>query len=364
VTLSSLHLVNFRNYKDAEIHFSPGVNLLSGRNAEGKTNILEALFFLSTGRSFRTTHLGELIREGTTHFYLEAEFIKDGIAQTLQVSYDGNVRHLQHNATSYKQFTNLLGLLPHVLYTPDDIDLIRGAPSERRRFLDLYLSQIDPLYVHHWLRYMRAMKQRNCLLREQDLRGIESWETIMALSGAYLIEKREQAIRDLTPHVEQALRHFSAEQEQLSLHYQPAGVSKDKSEGYGERLLKSFAALRKKESFLGATLSGPHRDDIKLEISGKDVRAFASEGQKRSCIAALRLAQWRLYRALQDSPPLFSIDDFGVHLDTQRQTLLNEALGQLGGQIFLTSPFSSHAITAPAFALFHIEQGTISLQNN
>src|SRR5579885_1832498 len=157
----SLVLRNFRNYREAHVQFSPGVNLIHGRNAEGKTNLLEALYFLSTGRSFRTSRLDELILKGERFFFLEAVFIKDGIEQTLKVSFDGTSRHLQLNATVYRGFLHLLGLLPHILYTPEDTDLIRGGPNERRRFLDLHLAQIDPLYVHHWLRYNRAMKQRN-----------------------------------------------------------------------------------------------------------------------------------------------------------------------------------------------------------
>jgi DNA replication and repair protein RecF len=359
MTLSNLLLRNFRSYREAQIEFSPGVNLLYGKNAAGKTNLLEAIFFLSTGRSFRTSRLDELILQGERYFYLEATFVKDGIQQTLKISYDGAVRQLQLNATTYRNFTQLLGLLPHVLYTPEDIDLIRGGPNERRRFLDLHLAQIDPLYVHHWLRYNRAMKQRNCLLRTHEEGGIESWEAIMALSGAYIIQKREQAVAELIPYVERALKRFSADQELLSIHYRPVGIgAKYHRDEYAERLRKNLAFLRKKEAALGATLTGPHRDDLKLEVSGKDARAFASEGQKRSCIAAMRLGQWERYRAVNEVSPLFSIDDFGVHLDAQRHALLNAELARLG-QVFLTSPFDSHDISAPLLAKFRIEEGTI-----
>jgi len=359
LTLCSLFLRNFRNYREAYIQFAPGVNLFYGRNAEGKTNLLEAIFFLSTGRSFRTTHLDELILQGERYFYIEASFSKDGIEQTLKISYDGTSRHLQLNATVYRGFLHLLGLLPHILYTPEDIDLIRGGPNERRRFLDLYLAQIDPLYVHHWLRYMRAMKQRNCLLRAHDESGIESWEAIMALSGAYLLQKREQAIADLVPFIEQASMRLSADKEQLSIHYRPAGISSKCPPGeYADRLKKNLASLRKKEAMLGATLSGPHRDDIRLELSGKEVKTYASEGQKRSCIASMRLGQWERYSAMNAAPPLLSIDDFGVHLDEERQARLNAELGRLG-QVFLTSPFEAHAISSTSFAKFHISQGNI-----
>lgn len=357
--ICSLLLRNFRNYREAQIQFSPGVNLFYGRNAEGKTNLLEAIYFLSTGRSFRTSRLDELIIQGERYFYLEAVFVKDNIEQTIKISFDGTSRRLQLNATTYRGFLHLLGLLPHILYTPEDIDLVRGGPTERRRFLDLHLAQIDPLYVHHWIRYNRAMKQRNCLLRSPDASGIESWEAIMAQSGAYLVQKRERAVADLVPYVEQTLKRFSADQELLSLLYRPAGIHGNlKPEEYADKLRKSMETHRKKEAMLGMTLSGPHRDDLRLEISGKDVRAYASEGQKRSCIAAMRLGQWERYQAMNGSPPLLSIDDFGAHLDKDRQDRLNAELTRMG-QVFLTSPFDDHAISSGSFAKFHIEQGTI-----
>ncbi len=358
--LTSLLLCNFRNYKEAQIEFFPGVNLLYGKNAEGKTNALEAIFFLSTGRSFRTSHLDELILQGARYFYLEATFIKDAISQTLKISYDGRERKLELNATTYRNFTQLLGLLPHILYTSEDIDLIRSGPSERRRFLDLYLAQMDPLYVHHYLRYTRAMKQRNCLLRTYDEGGIESWEAIMALSGAYLIHKRKEAIADLTPYVEAAWKRFSTGQEHLSIHYRSFGIgAADLPEEYAEKLRRYFVSLRKKEAALGATLTGPHRDDLKWEISGKNAKEFASEGQKRSLLAAMRLGQWERYRSMSGTLPLFSIDDFGVHLDADRLHLLKTELKHLG-QVFLTSPFDIEDLPLPSLTKFHIEQGQIT----
>ncbi|MGE5195697.1 MAG: DNA replication/repair protein RecF, partial [Anaerolineae bacterium] len=141
--LQHLYIRNFRNYEEAEVSFSSGINLIHGPNAEGKTNLLEAIYLLSTGSSFRTLYLSELICYKQPHFYLEAHMLKDGLTQTIKISFDGKIRYLQYNHTTYASFAPLLGLFPTVLFAPEDIALINGAPSERRRFLDLHIAQID-----------------------------------------------------------------------------------------------------------------------------------------------------------------------------------------------------------------------------
>jgi len=147
--LRRLYLHHFRNYTQAEFTFSPGVNWICGKNAQGKTNLLEAIYLLSTGRSFRTHILSQLIQKEAGFFYIEAEIEKEGVSQTLKVSFDGETKKVEINATSYSNFSSLLGLLPHVLYAPEDISVVAGTPSHRRKFIDLHLSQIDPLYLHH-----------------------------------------------------------------------------------------------------------------------------------------------------------------------------------------------------------------------
>ena len=159
--LKKLYLRNFRNYAEAEVEFSPRLNVFYGENAQGKTNLLEAIYLVSTARSFRTQNLSELIRLGEPFFYLEAHAVRDGAEQTLKLSFDGQTRRLQMAGNSYASFHPLLGTLPSVLYTPQDTDLISGAPALRRRFLNLHLAQRLPLHVHHLARFWRAMKHRN-----------------------------------------------------------------------------------------------------------------------------------------------------------------------------------------------------------
>ncbi len=331
--LKHLYLRNFRNFENAQISFHPKTNLIFGLNAQGKTNLLEALYFLSTGRSFRSLHSVELIQLGKPHFYLEAHFEKEGVDQELSVFFDGKTKKVKYNQTTYGNFSQLLGLLPTVLYTPQDVSLILGAPAVRRRFLDLHIAQIDPLYVHHLVRYYRALKQRNCLLRQKNNEGIEVWEDAMALSASYITQKRGEAISEINAPLKAWMLSLSPQEEVLEIHYNPICTSLDKT-----AILEQYQKQRKRELHLGASLVGPHRDDITLLINKQEAKLFASEGQKRCAIAALKLAEWDRLKNILEAPPLMSIDDFGAHLDEVRQALFKEQLQHLG-QVFITSPF-------------------------
>jgi DNA replication and repair protein RecF len=342
--IRKLYLRNFRNYASLEVEFSPKVNLIKGNNAQGKTNLLEALFFLSTGRSFRTSQLADLIRWNEPFFYLEAEFIKDNILQTIKLSFDGQAKKMHYNNTEFSHFTNLLGMLPTVMLAPEDINLIMGAPAERRRLLDLHIAQIDPVYVYHISRYYKAVKQRNYLLRHKKEDGISSWEQIMAAAAAYIHHKRTAVIAELQKPLAQAMERLSKNQDLLELKYHPS-------------FTEDYAQSRAKEMHLGVTLAGPHRDDLIFTINGKEAKMFASQGQKRGAITALRLAQWDHFAQVTETLPILSIDDFGVHLDTNRHELLLDEM-KTRGQVFLTSPYP---LTGIVDRLIFIEEGQVAL---
>ncbi len=330
--LKKLYLHHFRNYTRAEISFSPGVNWITGKNAQGKTNLLEALYLLSTGRSFRTTQLSQLIQKGSDFFYLEAELEKEGVSQTLKISFNGETKKVQYNANTYSHFTPLIGLLPHILYAPEDIALVAGIPSNRRKFLDMHLSQFDPLYLHHLARYHKAMRQRNELLKKRKEETIDSWEEIMAQSAAYLMQKRKEMISELETPLQKSMEILSSGTDPIKIHYQHSLSPQEKDE-----LIKHWKKTRAQELHIGATLNGPHRDDVLFEIQGFSAKSFASEGQKHSVIASLRLCQWEHLRQHTGQTPLMSIDDFGAHLDLNRQAAFQNKVKSLG-QIFVTSP--------------------------
>jgi DNA replication and repair protein RecF len=335
VVLESIYLRNFRNFSEAEVKFAPGLNLIWGDNAAGKTNLLEAISLLSMGRSFRSQRLSELIREGEGFFYIEARLLQNHVSQSVKLSFDGQNKRLQINATTHSSFNPLLGTLPLVLHTPSDSELISGSPSERRRFLNLHLAQSDPLYVHHFSRFWRAMQQRNCLLRARLPEPLDCWEAEMAHSAAYLHQMRKGLVKELEAPLSVRGRSLSPAELHL-LRYHPSS-----SDNYLQQLEKS----RKRDGEFGMTTVGPHRDDLSFWIGsdpekGRDVKAaktYASEGQKKTAIAALRLAEWDRLAARLSSSPLMAVDDLGLALDDTRQSHFRDCLAKLG-QVFITTP--------------------------
>ena len=255
--LKRLLLRNFRNYAQAEVVFSPSVNLIQGDNGQGKTNLLEAIHLVSTGRSFRANSLSDLIRFGESFFYLEAEFQKEGVSQSLKIYYDENTRKVQYNQTVYPTLTSLLGILPSVLLSPDDLSLVSGNPAERRRFLDLHIAQTDPLYVHNLGRYFKAMKQRNHLLRSKSEAAIQAWEQMMAQSASYLVQKRKQAALSLKIPSSQWMEILSRRQDAIDIHYQSSLSFPQKSATLLCIFSKSGKRCAQKRCMSGQHLSAP-----------------------------------------------------------------------------------------------------------
>ncbi|MDN3509656.1 MAG: DNA replication/repair protein RecF [Candidatus Neptunochlamydia sp.] len=330
--VSRLILRNFRCYEEVDVPFTKGVNLIHGKNGAGKTSLLEALYLLSTGRSFLTSHLSDLIRKDYPHFYMQAYFVRDNVEQMLSIGFDGKNRRIHYNNTLFQNLSHVLGILPSVLYSSKDSTLISDAPQERRRFLNIQLAQTDPLYVHHLMRYHKAMKHRNALLKTKSEAAIESWEQMMGESAYYLMHKRSKLIELLRPNVEAFAKDLSGEEDEFDLHYKPS-ISLKKVEQIEELLAKQ----RPKELIIGSTMIGPQRDDMHITYKKREAKTFASEGQKRTCIAALKMAEWEILKEQTKTTPLFAIDDFGAHLDPKRTEVLQEKLASLG-QVLLTSP--------------------------
>ncbi|MBA3816557.1 MAG: DNA replication/repair protein RecF [Parachlamydiaceae bacterium] len=354
--LRSLYLHNFRIYEEAFYEFGPKINVISGPNARGKTSILEAIYFLMTGRSFRQTQVSDMIRHGASSFYIEASFIKHGIEQTLRVHCSGKDRRIVYNNTLCASSSDLLGLLLGAVIHPDDATVVKGAPEARRHLLDVQIAQANPLYIHHLTRYNRAMRQRNHLLRAKTAATIESWEHEMANSAAYIVYQRLQTIEDLQEKGQRLHNLICGGNDTLELAYKSAAVLRSISVADIDILqlrtyyLEQYSKQRKREMELGVTLIGPHKDDVFIGLNTNEARFFASEGQQRSCVAALRLAEWECLKANSYEMPLMLIDDVGMSLDYSRRTRLFSHLPALE-QVFLTTteelnlPGNTHTIS-------------------
>lgn len=331
--LRSLYLKNFRIYDEAYFEFGPQVNMICGPNAVGKTTILEALYLLMSGRSFRTSQTVDLVKNRASGFHVEACFVKYGITQTLKFSYEGKERKIVYNSTCLQSSGHLLGLLQGVLHVPDDVQLVKGSPLLRRHFLDLQIAQVDPLYIHHLTRYNRAMQQRNVLLRAKNLATIEMWEKEMAIASAYITQQRSYTVAHLSKLASQLHHELVGSHEFFALHYK---TDVKDFESLCPYYMDLFKRHRAREMDLGLTLYGPHKDDLLLELNQYEARHFGSEGQQRSCVSTLRMAEWMRLKAMSEEPPLFFIDDLGISLDSTRRRKLFGHLSDLH-QVFLTA---------------------------
>lgn len=342
--LKALYLHNFRLYEEAQFQFSPGINVIKGPNAQGKTSILEAIYFLITGHSFRTSQTKDLIRHNAPYFFLEATFVKHTIEQKLRVYYSPSEKKVCYNSTTTPSINSLLGILQGVVFHPDDSAIVKGAPNVRRQLLDIQLAQTDPLYIHHLTRYERAMRQRNHLLRAKSHAAIDSWEYEMSNAAAFIIQQRSLAVTELCKQAQDHYRIICGGNECFHLNY--------KANGAGDHPLTDIISIRDlfraqykrhriREMDLGATLTGPHKDDLLITLNNNEARAFASEGQQRSCIAALRLAEWSRLDLISQEPPLMLVDDLGTSLDASRRGHMLDYFKTLK-QVFISTTEDLH----------------------
>jgi DNA replication and repair protein RecF len=319
--ITRITLRNFRSYEGVTLEPGPGVNQFVGDNAQGKTNLLEAIFLLITGRSFRTTKLSDCIRKGADSFQIEAHFIRREVAQTLSISYSDECEvRLSGNRINRSE---LLGLLPGVLASPEDEALIAGSPSHRRRYLDLYLAQSSPTYVHQIQRYLRALRQRNTLLRQNQLNTIEIWEEQLSSSGDQVNQMRLDAVQTLEPLATQHSEQIGSDH--VELHLRPSPTTLD-----------AYISHREREQQVGYTLIGPHRDDLYIKVNGLDARSFTSQGQKGQVALSLRLAELQRLHTSAGEAPLLLLDDIAAHLSQKRRQTL-EGIVHRSGQTFITA---------------------------
>lgn len=361
--LQALRLRNFRNYKDAFFRFSPQINVISGENAQGKTNLLEALSLISRGSSFRANHLDELIKKGEKGFSIEAYLYKNGMKEQIHLTYQPGEKRLIHNCTKYSSFTNVLGILPSVIHLPTDPQLIGGAPLIRRRFLNMHFAQSHPLYTHYFLRYIRAMKQRNTLLKrcknpDQHIAEFTAWECEMANSGAYLTFMRNQLIEQIQPAFSRYMTYLSSDEESAKIQFIPSIELKDHLDSLKGFYQMSFAANRKKDFQQRFTSKGPHRDDLSFTINSMSSKQFGSEGQKRSIAAAIRFAEWDLLSSSIEDAPILCVDDFGLGFDEKRKRLFRNKMDHFS-QIFVTLPEPKPFFSGENVEVIRIENGSI-----
>ena len=332
VHLAHLRLRDFRNYARLDDDFAPGFHVLLGDNAQGKTNILEAIYLMATLRSFRGVGSAQLIRHGQKGYFVGGTVVGQG-EHDIKLYWSPAERKLSLDGQAVRKLTDYLGTLRTVVFCTEDLQLIKGTGRSRRRFLDLLLSQTHPSYLPLLQRYAQALRSRNALLKARavDEAALESFSRELIQLGEELTRRRHELVPRLSPVVRLAYRRICSDAEELRLEYQPS-VRND--------FTLELAQSRARERSHRSTLIGPHRDDLQLLLNDRPAAQFGSEGQKRTLAIALKMAQAEYLTGIHGSPPVLLIDDVMGELDIKRRSgllPLLERSHQSRGQVFLTA---------------------------
>lgn len=338
--LNNLRLEQYRNFIDEAVSFCGGVNLLVGRNGQGKTNLLEAMYLLGYGKTYRTASPKDCIRHGEAECRVTGMMEHGGSEKRLQVRISGPDKELSVHgkAAGLDEFA---GQFHVVAFTQGHVSVIRGAPVERRAFLDRALVMLYPGHVRYVAGYVRALRQRNRLLAGEvngrqpavDERQLESWDETVARDGARLLWNRVRYVHELKRELPPEL--FGTEE--VKLHYvSTARGDLGGREAIEQGLRESLLASRSADLRLGFTTVGPHRDDLKIFINGKDAAHFGSAGQQRSAMLSLYFAQMEIHRKEHGYYPVFLVDDVEAELDTERLKIFLSYLAERT-QTFLTT---------------------------
>ncbi len=354
--VKSLELANYRNYSTLAIQFDKGVNILYGDNAQGKTNILEAVFMAATTKSHRGSKDKEIVNFEQEEAHIRTYVEKDGIDTRVDMHLrKAGSKGIAIDGQKIKRAADLLGLCNVVFFSPEDLGIIKNGPSERRRFVDMELCQLDNVYLHDLNNYNKVVNQRNKLLRDlifnpglMDMLSV--WDMQLVDYGSRIISRRRRFIDQLNQIIVEIHKKLSGDKEKLVIQYMP-----DTGE---EEFARKLQFSQERDSRLKTTSVGPHRDDFVFLIDDMDARKFGSQGQQRTAALSLKLSEIELVKSLIHENPVLLLDDVLSELDSTRQQLLCNSIGDIqtiitctGLEDFINNRFQIDRV-------FRVEQGT------
>lgn len=369
--LESLTLKNYRNYGDLTLEFSDGVNVFLGENAQGKTNLLESIYVLALARSHRTSSDKDLIQWSEKEATISGR-VKRAISDTpLSLNFSNKGKKARVNHLEQSKLSQYIGQLNVILFAPEDLELVKGAPSVRRRFIDMEFGQMNPLYLYNTTQYKRILKERNAYLKRLQLKQTTDTVFLDVLSeqlvnvGAQILLARESFLKKLEQAAQPIHAEISDQRETLHLVYNSSVNFDEKDDLAGVTATFEAALLkqRAREIMMGSTLLGPHRDDLQFIVNDNDVAVFGSQGQQRTTALAVKLAEIDLMQQETGEYPVLLLDDVLSELDANRQTHLLLAI-QDKVQTFITAPsltdVARQLIHTPK--VFHVKHGEITLE--
>ena len=359
--IESIELKNYRNYENLQLELSPGTNIFYGDNAQGKTNILESVYVCCTTKSHKGSKDKEMIRFGEDEAHIKLTVRKQDVPYRIDM-------HLKKNKTKgiavdgipIRKASQLFGLVNVVFFSPEDLNIIKNGPSERRRFIDMELCQLDKVYVHSLVQYNKVLLQRNKLLKELGFHPeyeatLDVWDEQLVRFGKEVIKARRAFIDQLGDIIKELHTKLSGGKENIEVIYDP-----DTEE---EELEAAVRKSRQQDMKQKTTLAGPHRDDISFVVNGIDIRRFGSQGQQRTAALSLKLSELELVKKVSRDDPVLLLDDVLSELDSSRQNQLLDAIQDIQTMITCTGleDFVNHRFHIDK--IFKVEEGKVKSQN-
>lgn len=360
--LKNLSILNYKNIAEGNLEFSPKINCFIGDNGMGKTNLLDAIYFLSFTHSMFSNIDSQMMKHDTDFFMLQGTYVQDD-GETQEEVYAGMKKgvkkQFKRNKKAYKRLSEHIGLVPLIIVSPDDVALIAGGGDERRKLLDIVISQYDNAYIDLLMRYNKALQQRNALLKmeeEPDEVLMQLWEEEMAANGEEIYRRRNDFVERFIPVFNDIYKRISGEREEVSLRYV--------SHCQRGALLDVIRRDRHKDRAVGYSLHGVHRDDLEMLIGGYPMRREGSQGQTKTYVISLKLAQFDFLRqTMSATTPLLLLDDIFDKLDAQRvENIVRLVAGEGFGQIFITDTNRDHLDKILSsndfdYRIFHVNNG-------
>lgn len=362
--IESLEVKDFRNYDSMNIRFEKGTNILFGNNAQGKTNILEAIYLCGTSKSHRSAKDKEMIRFGCDESHMKMVVMKNDVPIRIDIHLRKNrAKGIAINGIPIKKVSELFGVVNVVFFAPEDLGIIKNGPAERRRFIDLELCQLDKLYVHNLMNYNKILLQRNQLLKDlnfyydKDLYNtLDVWDMQLASYGSKLVLRRTQFIDELNEIIYGIHRNLTNGKEEINIKYEP-NIS-------GNNLYDELLKNRDKDIKFKTTSIGPHRDDISFYIGNIDIRKYGSQGQKRTAALSLKLSEIELVKSVIKDTPVLLLDDVLSELDSSRQSHLLNSLSNVQTVITCTGLDDFVHNRFNIDNIYKVVEGTVERSNN
>jgi DNA replication and repair protein RecF len=369
VFLTKLRLNHYRNYEQFEMSTSSNVNIFVGPNAQGKTNLLESIYVLALTKSHRTHQDKELISWNESQTFLHAEIEKKYGTCKLDLSIAHKGKKAKINGLEQRKLSNFIGAMNVVMFAPEDLEIVKGTPGVRRRFLDMEIGQVQPAYLYDLSQYQKILLQRNNFLKQHSSASTSNeammaiWNEQLAQYGVKIMKKRQSFIKKLQTWAETIHKEITSYSETLSISYAPSfeiQQFEDESVLFGQFMIK-LSQAKDQEFRRGVTLVGPHRDDLLFYINGKEVQTFGSQGQQRTTALSLKLAEIELIHEEVGEYPLLLLDDVLSELDEYRQTqLIRTFQSKVQTFITTTSLESVHLDQLDNASVFQVRQGNVS----